>query len=261
MSDKLPNLYLPGTLPGLDPRTARVMQDLFDRVNYLTVELDRVREMTRSASPGVDAARKESPVEGIITIPYRDAGGQDGAIRVSKDGVIVSYVNPADSIFPYVDLSTVGNVGVGLDSLHSFSIPANTLASDGDWLHIRYAGKFATNDNDKRIQVSIDGQSIHNTGAFDQDSGLWVYDLDIFRLSAISVRAAVSLYWNFITRDGGGIMGGNGLFATEDKDLPVANLNSNAVTLLVQGEAIADNDIVQNVSHIKYYRPRTRKLV
>lgn len=78
-------------LPGIDPQVRRVMQDMTDRINFLTGELDRVKGIAMSASPGVDAARKETPGEGIVIIPS-PAG--DGFIRVNKDGVIVSYTNP-----------------------------------------------------------------------------------------------------------------------------------------------------------------------
>src|SRR5688572_11066579 len=127
------NLYTPN-LMGMDPQTARTMRDLVDRVNYLTTELDMVRGMIISSSPGVDAARRENPQPGIVTIPCREDGGQDGFIRVNSDGVINSYVNPIESLFPYADITIVGNVGAGTDTLHTFTLPAGTLSLDGDWI-------------------------------------------------------------------------------------------------------------------------------
>ena len=182
--------------------------------------------------------------------------------RVSAEfDSIIEYVNElADSIDAisssgifnlHHDLADAGNVGAGLDDLHSFSLPANSLATDGDYLRVRYSGTFATNDNDKRIKISLDGQSVHDPGLFDQDSGTWVYDIVYARVSATSVRASVLIMWNFGTRDGGGTAGGNYLFVGDCVTLTVSNLSSNAVTLLVQGEATANNDIVQNLSIIE----------
>jgi hypothetical protein len=46
------------------------------------------------------------------------------------------------------DTSTVGNVGAGLDTLHTFSLDTpNRLLTDGDSLKVRYGGKFAANAN------------------------------------------------------------------------------------------------------------------
>src|SRR5262245_14063568 len=82
------NLYV---LPS-DHNNRRVMQDLVDRVNFLTGELDRVRGLANSASPGVDAAKRESPGTGILEIPSPSGSG---FIRVNEDGVIKDYAAPA----------------------------------------------------------------------------------------------------------------------------------------------------------------------
>lgn len=248
----MPNLYTP-SLGGMDPQTARVIRDLADRVNYLTTELDAVR----GGVPGfmTTRAEKENPQPGIITIP---SDGQDGFIRVSKDGVIHSYTNPGNSIFPYVDISTKGNITTGLDVLHTFTMPAGTLAFDGDALWLRYGGTFATNDNDKRINLFFGGQSVHNTGLFDVDIGTWSYDMLYVRISPTSIRVPWILGWNFANRDGAGTLGGNFILSTETVTVgSIPNMNTNDTVIEVRAEGTATNDIQQTISFINRYKIST----
>jgi len=262
--EKLPNLYSPPSLPEADPQTSRVIRDLVDRINFLTTEVDRVGKAAPISLEGY--AAKEKPIQGIITIPARDSGGQDGLIKVSKDGVISSYVNASESIFPYIDLSTAGNVGGGVDPLHGYSLQAGVLANDGDFLLIKYAGNIAANDNDKQIIALFDSQTFIDTASNDLDLNVgWMADVIIARLSSTSVRAASVVSMNIIRVDSGNVVNtlgaGGVLFARTVTLTGVANLNSSAVTIQVQGQGTADNDITQNLSEISYYRPRTVKLV
>jgi hypothetical protein len=256
------NLYTPN-LMGMDSQAARVIRDLADRVNYLTTELDRVRGMTMLSSPGVDAAKRENPQPGIITIPYRDGGGEDGFIRVSPDGIITSYTNPVESIFPYTDITTIGNVGAGLDSLHSFSLPANSLAFDGDAVWFRYVGNLATNDNDKRLRVSIDNQTLEDTGLIDIDTGWWLVEGTYTRTSPTTVFAEAHIVFGFLSQLNGAAAqaGSSQRHIARNAPLTVAHLNTNPVILLVQAEATANNDVTQNLSNIQLSKPRTVKLV
>jgi hypothetical protein len=149
------------------------------------------------------------------------------------------------------DTSVVGNITTGLDALHSYSLPAGTLATDKDYLRVRYSFLFANNANTKRIKISFDSQSVHDPGLFDQRSGTATYDILYTRVSSTSVRASLMMIWNFGTRDGAGTAGGNYLFVGDDVTITVANLNSNSVTLLAQGEGTNTDDIRQNLSVIE----------
>ena len=51
-----------------------------------------------------------------------------------------------------VDTTTTGNVGGGEDDLISFTVPANTLANDGEFLEFDCWGTFAGNTNPKRLR-------------------------------------------------------------------------------------------------------------
>lgn len=256
----MPNLYTPN-LSGMDPQSARIIRDLADRVNYLTTEVDRMKR--EAPDPG---ARKENPIPGILTIPYRSHGGQDGFIRVNQDGVISSYSNPVESIFPYVDLSTAGNVGTGTDPLHSYSLGAGILAIDGDYLDITYGGNVADNDNDKQFSVTFDGQSIMDTGLADLDINVgWIAVVRIVRVSSTSIRVSSIIGMNLLQVSSAGAVNtfsaGAEVVARTVTPTGIANLNTNTVVIQCSGVGTADNDITQNLSIIEFRRPRTVKLV
>lgn len=264
MANELPNQYSLGTLPGIEPQTRRVFQDLVDQLNFLTGEVTRLKERDLVVMPR-GAARRESPVEGIISIPCRDFGGQDGFARVSKDGVVVSYVNPTESLFPYVDVTTVNSSGAGPDVLHTFQLPANSLALDGDYLKVWYAGGFAVVNRDKAIEAQFDNQNYEGTAALNIDNSTgWLLYNRIMRTSPTSVRISSLLLENILfidAADAPASFGIGSLAVSRNTGLTVANLNTNAITMRARSVVTggAANDAFQNLSIIEVYRPRIVK--
>jgi hypothetical protein len=156
-----------------------------------------------------------------------------------------------------INITSVGNVGAGLDPLHSFSLPADSLRNDGDYLHVFFGGDYAANANLKRVVASFGGTAWEDTGLRDLvDGGGWAIAVRIARLSATSVLVS------------GGI-GANSLAVTSLLNVPntfgegflsaarnrlitlLPNLNLNATTILVSGEGTANDDVVQNLSIIE----------
>lgn len=178
--------------------------------------------------------------------PFTVDGTTD--IILKANGQIVGYARVIE-----VNTTATGNVGAGTDSLHSFSLPANSLATDEDFVKVEYGGSFAVNNNDKRIQITADGQTAFNSGAKDIDFGFWRAEVTYTRVSATSLRASgFILMGQIVVGTDGAIDTGNSSYDYRaiNATLTVANLTSNAITLLVQAEAVADNDVVQNSSHI-----------
>lgn len=235
---------------------------MVDRNNSLSNEVELLRSMIPSGM-----AKKEDPVEGVVAIPARTAGGIDGQIRVSKDGVIVSYVNPVESLFPYVDLTKVSSSGVGPDVLHTFSLPANTLAINGDYIDVWYAGSFAANDRDKGVQAQFDGQSYEGGGIIDLDGAVgWVIFNRTTRITSTAVRISHVYIANAMAVDSAGVatsFTAGGFVVTRNTNLTVVNLNTSTITMrvrsLVEAGAAAE-DVFQNQTIIELYRPRTVKL-
>lgn len=253
----LPNQYAVPSLPNLDPQTNRVIQDLAARVNYLTTELDRVRGDT----PGLMTAKaeKENPQSGIIIIPSPSG---DGFIRVSKDGVIQSYGNPASMIgvpvVIHVNTTVVGNVGGGTDTLHSFTVEPGTLLRDGDLLEIEYAGTLQNaGTNNRFISNTVNGVTLENaSGTTFTPAGniQWRMFLRIIRISPTSVLASSNTLMGFLAVDNANALNSFGIgFASFNRmaNISVSNLGTTAFILVSQGQGTNNDDVVQKSSVIK----------
>lgn len=155
-----------------------------------------------------------------------------------------------------VNTTVVGNVGAGLDTLHSFPLPANSLRNDDDYLSVWYGGDFAANDTDKLISASFGGTSYIPNGAVDLDRSIgWAIQVRIVRLSSTSVRVSYVLAFNEISADSANVVntfGSGGYFQAFSVDITgLPNLNTNATTMLVSGQGAADDDVIQNLSIIE----------
>lgn len=154
--------------------------------------------------------------------------------------------------------SSVGNVGAGLDVLHTFSLPAGSLANDGDYLHVVYGGSFAANDTDKRVNAFFGGSPFEGISVFDIDGAVgWRIQVTIIRLSSTSVRVNHTLSINLLAGDSGSppVMStslASGLYVCRSTDITgLSDLNSNVMTMEVKGEGAANNDVFQNLSIIE----------
>lgn len=197
-------------------------------------------------------AREHDPLGNVIIRKIGDAGGPRSDWVADEIDNLIAWAKDAPRCI-HRDTSTVGNVGVGLDNLHSFSLPANSLATNGDWLRVTYAGNLATNDNNKRLVTSLDAQTVEDTGLIDIDQGWWRVEGTYTRLSATSVFAEQHIVFGFLSQlDGTAAQSGSSQrHIARNGTLTVSNLTSNAVTVLVQAEATANNDVTQNLSIIE----------
>lgn len=59
----------------------------------------------------------------------------------------------------YASATQVGNIGTGEDTLHSFTLRANSLPSNGSGLFVRFAGRFAANANAKTLKFYVGAES------------------------------------------------------------------------------------------------------
>jgi hypothetical protein len=190
-----------------------------------------------------------------------DAGDDDGVISVETDVMTIGIVGGTPLLlrnngqllsypkyFPS-NITPVGNAGGGLDPLQTFNLPANSLAANGDFLDGIYSGKFAT-AADKRLLLTFAGQTVTTAGSglFDIDVADWFYSVRYTRLTATSVLCTGSFCWGNGSRSAAGVAAGNYVFSGINTTIPVADLNANASTILMSGEATANNDIVHNLS-------------
>ena len=199
-------------------------------------------------------ARTNSPLNKVIIRNPGDVGGPQSSLVDAELDNIIAWAKLASRCIKR-DTSTVGNVGAGLDVLHTFSLPAGSLATDGDYLTFWYAGSFASNDTDKRVNGFFGGTVYENTGTQDIDGGNWVLHGRIIRLSSTSVRVSHQMQYFAYSSDSAGTATafGTGFFiVTRVGDITgLSNLNSNAMTMEVKGEGAANDDVQQKLSIIE----------
>ena len=63
------------------------------------------------------------------------------------------------------DVTAVGNISTGVDTLISYSLPTNTLLNVGDVLEITAYGTQAANANNKTIKLVFGTTELFTTGA------------------------------------------------------------------------------------------------
>lgn len=203
-------------------------------------------------------ARLFSPLSQVLIRRLGDTGGPR-ADQVSQelDNLIAwAKLSPRRIKF---DTSTVGNVGTGLDVLHTYSLDTpNRLLTDGDELIVWYGGNFAANDNDKRIQAFFGGTAYETLGALIDIDGAtgWNIQARIIRLSSSSVRVNHTMIINTLRGDSPtppnmNTDGGGSVILSRTNDIGGLTLNG-AITMEVKGEtsAASNNDVIQNMSSI-----------
>lgn len=138
-----------------------------------------------------------------------------------------------------VNTTQAGNILTGEDDLASFSVPANALAVNGQSIWFEAAGKCANNANAKTVRVRFGTAGVNlilEVAHITLNAVMhWVARGRIIRTGAATQKAYV-----VFTMFGEGLTGHGGettVTTTLDQTL------SGAVTLKVQGEATATNDI------------------
>lgn len=138
------------------------------------------------------------------------------------------------------DTTGVGNVGSGEDDLISYSIPANTVSSDGQSLEITAFGTMAANGNNKTLKLYIGSTTLYDSGALAVNNGNWCINSTIIRTGSSSQKCITTLISNNSTLPHSSTY----ISGTEDF--------TGAITLKCTGEATNDDDIVQEGLLLKW---------
>jgi hypothetical protein len=182
---------------------------------------------------------------GTITLtPGAPAGaGAAGVVRV-RAGTGSDYGRVGGALnSQFVD---VGNVGAGEDDLQSYTLPANSLITNGQ--AIRYRAHFTiqtTGGATKRVRVKLGTTTIFDSAALGPIAvNEWIVEGLIVRTGATSQRAS---FW-FTAGQGSG-----GSITTYTM---AAETLSGALVLKATGESAgggeANNDIVQHLSLVEF---------
>lgn len=136
------------------------------------------------------------------------------------------------------DTTTTGNVTTGEDVLQTYSILANTLATNGDTLVGTVSGTFTGSVNNKVIRIRFGSALIFEIPAYSNVATVsWAVRFEIIRTGSTTQKCNAtiiiedSLYVQYTT-------------ATETL--------SGAVTLQVTGEGTATNDIVKETFKLRW---------
>lgn len=240
------NDFLAGT-PILDSAVDAEFNQLVGALNGVDA-VEILHRFSHATTPVVNINQVNTAITALLL------RGQQNAVdtlKMKANGYIVGY--PKN--LPITDQYTaIGNVGAGLDALRSFSLPANSLAANGDFMIIRAGGNYANTEANKQIQLTVDGQLIISFGAtIDMENGAWYVNHCLARLSATTLRSAGhDVHANIRFADGAFVGAGpSGYFHTPRQINPtVADLNANAITIQFNGEGGADNDVVQNFMQV-----------
>lgn len=136
--------------------------------------------------------------------------------------------------------TAVGNVGTGEDDLMTYTIPASTLATNGDRIEFKMAGTFAANANTKRVKVKYGATTIFDTTAIAFNGTDWSLEGLVIRTGAATQKA----YVDFRSSD---VL----LNSSSDYTTPAETL-SGTVVLKATGEATSNNDISQEIMAVKW---------
>lgn len=209
-----------------------------------------ILEVTADAESGSDAGsnfklRSRTDAGGVksdvITVE-RSTGNVSLSAALSVSGAVAAasaQVTPGTSSNDakvggvlYVTTTQTGNVGTGEDTLASYSVPANTLAVNGQSLWFEAWGSFAANGNNKTVKARFGSSGTNlmfDTGAVAVNGQDWFLRGRIIRTGAATQKSGVQFTRAVVNVDS---------VTALDQTL------SGAVTLAISGEATSNNDIV-----------------
>lgn len=133
--------------------------------------------------------------------------------------------------------TTTGNVGTGEDVLWSYSVPADTLAVNGQSLEIVFYVEVSSTLVGKTVRIKFGGTTI-DTAVYPSGTA----KSGLYRLRIVRTGATSQLVIEEQT-----VTGGSGVTATTS-----AETLSGAVTFQVTGEATSNNDVVLKFGEIAW---------
>jgi hypothetical protein len=139
------------------------------------------------------------------------------------------------------DTTQTGNVGTGEDNLIGYTMPANTLGTNGDYIEIDAFGTMAANANNKQLKLYFGSTVIYDS------TSLAVNDAD-FNINCKIIRTAESSQKCIIN-----IMSNNATLPTTSIYTTTTESTSGSITIKCTGEGVSDNDIVQEGLLVRWY--------
>lgn len=231
-------------LNNFTPGTTIISADVNAEFNQLVETLNGVKDVdvlhkfTHATTPVLTINQLST----VVTA--RLIKGQQNSVDtffIKANGFIVGYPKCIRNVRP-----AVGNVGGGLDTLESFNLPVGNLLSNGDFVDVVYTISLNTNDNNKRIQLTIGGTVVLNTTAIDLDALGSILRVRASRVSDVSLDVSISTgAGNLIVSSAPALVSSVGRFSEDEfVNFAVADLDTNTLNFLLEAEGVADNDLV-----------------
>lgn len=243
---------------GLTARYAwRINQATSDQMELVTGAGSTVRGFVRLGDWGFGAisanATTATAFRRIRTMAGRPTGAPTAITGHAPESVDTTnyaldhYIASAWERMPIrclnVQVSSVGNVGAGEDDLHTFSLPAATLARNGECVEVEYTLGFAANANNKRVRAYFGATTAYDTGGgVAKNDGSATINMQVFRDSATTQRIITTFLDSTNTVR----------YANATLYVTGAETLSGAVTIKVTGEATSNDDIVCRLSRVRF---------
>lgn len=133
-------------------------------------------------------------------------------------------------------LEAVGNSGSTATDLISYNLPKNILNKNRNYLEIEAWGSYASNSNNKTVELYFGSQLIFTTSAIAANNTSWSFTAKIIAIDAISQEIIVeAIFNNTVTTT----------ITTGTRD------STNIINIKCIGTGIATNDIVQKALIVK----------
>ena len=198
----------------------------------------QLSQKANTASLGSMAYQNQNSV--IIT------GGNISSVNISRSNITVQ-PGTSNNDIPIggtlvSNTTSVGNVGVGEDTLITHLVLAASLVTTGSYLEISAWGTVAANANNKTIKLKFGTTTLVDTTAVAANSGSWYITAKIVRVTATSQQCIAS------------IISDNALITNSATYTDaIENLDSN-LNVFCTGEATTDDDIIQKGLLIKWFK-------
>jgi hypothetical protein len=190
----------------------------------------------RSTAGAGDVEEIACTAAGRALIDDADAAAQRVTLKVPTDQMgtgsgVATLVGVA-----HVNTTAVGNVGTGADDLMTYTLPANSLSANGKAVRVTAWGTTANNANAKIVAFRFDG----NGPVFSMTSsisGTWKLSAIIIKTGSNAQDFVVELAEAQLTS-----------MVTPKQQISIGTLaktDTAAIAIKLQGDATADNDIVQ----------------
>lgn len=164
-----------------------------DEGNQLTEETDGLYsapllvEDTATVDLTIDTATGQT-----LSADVKISADADNVVEARADGLYVATADiQAGMANLYLNSNAVINTGTSEETLHSFSLPAFSLANVNDRLEIRMEGAFVNNADDKQLRMYFGSDLIFNSGSAPFDNVIWKLSVTIVRISVLSQLAYV----------------------------------------------------------------------